>query len=474
MRFSAIAVAILLVVTAVLISCSSDNPTEPKQTAAVPDSTAVYVSAAADGGTADGSMSHPFPQIQTGIDEAVRLGRRNVLVSFGTYTGSLTMRDKVSVHGGYHPTTWTRPASAILSVVQGGTTAVTIPDADSLTVEYLSIRSADATVPGSSSIGILIRGGSTGVVIANNRIEAGSGADGIDRGIAVDPRDAQSHYAGYGEDADYCPPAPAGGAGGYFTIGPSNFGRGGAGGNGGFKGGDGSPGSGPLGGDGGLGTVGGGFDGLPGQGGPRGAAGSAGINLGPLGPEGYRAADGSSGQRGSAGGGGGGGAGGSGYLACGGGGGGGGQGGVGGAPGLGGGGGGGSFGVLLTQGTVVIRDNTIVTASGGAGGDGGTGLLGGLGASGVRGGYVNNNILQVDFQCTQGATGGNGGRGGSGGSGGGGGGGPSVGIAYLQSPTTSGNVFTIGPAGAGGTSAPTGNPGASGQSFETKLFLAVP
>jgi len=78
MRFSAIAVAILLVITAVLISCSSDNPTEPKQTAAVPDSTAVYVSAAADGGTADGSMSHPFPQIQTGIDEAFRcdVGRR--------------------------------------------------------------------------------------------------------------------------------------------------------------------------------------------------------------------------------------------------------------------------------------------------------------------------------------------------------------------------------------------------------------
>src|SRR5688572_30035184 len=101
MRFGTVAVALLLLAATLLISCSSDDPTEPKRTAAIGDSTAVYVNAAADSGTADGSIAHPYPRIQTAIDEAFRLGRRNVLVSFGTYPESLTPRDKVSVRGGY-------------------------------------------------------------------------------------------------------------------------------------------------------------------------------------------------------------------------------------------------------------------------------------------------------------------------------------------------------------------------------------
>jgi hypothetical protein len=234
MRLGSIAAA--LGVASILISCSSDNPTEPPQQQLVSpsDTGVVYVDATADGGTADGSLAHPYARIQPAIDRAYAHGQRNVLVASGTYAGSLTLRDKVSVRGGYDPATWTR-LGAPPSIVEGNTTAITTGGADSLDIENLTIRSASASAPGSSSIGILINGGSSGVVVASNHIEAGAGADG-----AYVPID-DNRYEGYqapepGKDAGYASPTdPGGPEATSFKAGASRA-RGGTGGSGGGAG----------------------------------------------------------------------------------------------------------------------------------------------------------------------------------------------------------------------------------------------
>ena len=141
---------------------------------------------------------------------------------------------------------------------------------------------------------------------------------------------------------------------------------------------------------------------------------------------------------------------------------------MGGFSGHGGGGGGGSFGILIFQGeVVVVRDNTIVTATGGAGRGG---LSGGPGATNNHSGNMDGEPGGTGtLGSFAGGSGGDGGPGGRGGDGGGGGGGPSIGIAYFAPPTMSGNVFTIGAAGFGGSSP--ASPGADGQSYETKAFI---
>ena len=199
--------------TLALQSCSSKkSPTGPG--IVVPptaDSTAVYVSAGADSATADGSIAHPYPRIQIAIYEAFSRGKRNVLIASGTYPGSITLVSKISVRGGFNPATWVRPASATPTVIEGGTTALTINGADSVTVEHVTIRSATSTVSSRNSIGVLILGNSDGVTLRNSRIEAAAGvagadgADGFQRSMSAyqDPLE--------GESGSACPPFPQGG-----------------------------------------------------------------------------------------------------------------------------------------------------------------------------------------------------------------------------------------------------------------------
>ena len=65
--------------------------------------------------------------------------------------------------------TWIPAASGSLSVVEGGSTAMTILGADSLTVEGCRLRSASAAAAGASSIGLRVDH-ARGIRIANNRI----------------------------------------------------------------------------------------------------------------------------------------------------------------------------------------------------------------------------------------------------------------------------------------------------------------
>lgn len=449
--------------------CGKDNPTAPKNsgTPGVPDVAGNFFVNAATGDDANGgSQAAPFKTIQKAIDVAATGNTSaDIYVAYGTYAGSITLRSKMNLHGGYNGTTWVRNLATDSTVVTGGATAMTGSNADSLLIDGFTIRSADATAAGGSSVGIHLLNGSQGVVIADNRIYAGkgkAGANGATGAAGLDVAGGGSK----GADGGGCP--NDGGGGQSSTIGRA----GGAGGDGTLgDGGNGSGGQGPGGGGGGaggnlIGSPSWGLDGGAGVNGSPGGNGAAGGSFGTFVAGAYSPTSGAAGGDGAHGGGGGGGGAGVGtLLICGPGGGGGGAGGGGGKGGGAGGGGGGSFGVLLVQGsTGSLVNNVIVAGNGGNGGSGGIRGFGGSGGVGGTRGAQASDFLG-DMTSTAGP-GGDGGRGGNGGYGGGGGGGPSIAILEdaASSFTRTGNQTSAGAAGTGGTSL--GDPGANGETAE--------
>jgi hypothetical protein len=445
---------------------------------------AVFVSPSGDDGNS-GLRGAPLRTVQAAIGQAAGGGQgADVYVAAGTYMESLQLASGVSVYGGFSAE-WARDPDTEVTTISGGNKAVSGIGVSSLSVDGLSITSGNATTSGESSYGVYLDD-SQDVTIASNEITAGRGMSGTPGNNGA--------------------PGPTGQPGGpgqpgcenSATIGCSSCSRplggvpgsgpgwsGGVGGRPGQVTGVGSPGSqgsGPAGGAGGPGTPAGGGNwntpsqytgGFGGQG-ANGSDGGGGGAFGTVGVLGYTPADGQTGtpgQPGSGGGGGGGGGGGSSFCdSYGGGGGGGGAGGGPGGPGQAGSGGGGSFGVWLDGSTnIIIAENTITAGDGGPGGSGGPGALGGLGGEGGWGG----DFARPNSGCpyggsndqddgSNGARGGTGGRGGRGGHGGGGGGGPTIGIfeTAASTSTITGNIFTIGSAGPGGSSA--GTPGSTG------------
>jgi hypothetical protein len=427
----------------------------------------VYVSM--DGNDANaGSAAAPKKTVQAAIDQAIADGS-DVYVESGNYAETITVRNGVSVYGGFlrSGATWLRDVAVYTTIIDSGNhSAMTATGASNLTIDGLTVIAADALMPGTSSTAILIRGG-TGLDITNNILWAGNGADGAsgDRGT----RGAR------GKDGSTVGGNTQGGGSGGAAVG-SGFAKSGAGGKGGDGGGaaGGNGGKGSGGGSGSSGKVAGGGGGAggsgnqadngsggdPGKTGLAGGHGAAGKAVGILSPAGYEVSNGGKGGIGGGGSGGGGGGGGEGStFTKGTGGGGGSSGGAGGNPGGGGQGGGGSFGIVVTNGAanVTIAGNTITTRDGGSGGGGAVG--GGGGPPGTRG------TSSSTDAGGRGGYGGSGGWGGPGGSGAGGGGGPTIGILVqsgLSGIAQSGNTFTLGQQGAGGAGGPGAPGGAAG------------
>ena len=193
--------------------------------------------------------------IQAAIDRANAAGQgADIYVAGGTYVESLTLRTRVSVYGGFSPTTWLRDSPANVTVVNSPSTAVIANGASSLTLDGLTIRSASSSTPGGSSIAISLVN-SSNVVISRNAITAGAGAAGAN-GSAGTPGIPGFRGANAFDATAGCVTGP-GGAGG---DGPGL--SGGAGGGGKTGTGDaGAPGAGLIGGQGGSG----GGPGLAGQ-----------------------------------------------------------------------------------------------------------------------------------------------------------------------------------------------------------------
>ena len=411
-----------------------------------------------------GTRSAPFRTIQRAIAVADAFATGDVYVSAGTFTENLNLKPTISLYGGYDPSTWARNPATAPTLITGGTRTVTLNGVSGLTVDGVSIQSANAVPAGESSYGVFMMN-SGSITISNARITAGSGAPGrpgVDGADGATGGNGTQGFAGCENSSGLCSTCsrPLGGIGGTSTISAS----GGTGGRPGLGcgGGDvGGTGAGPLGGLGGAGGAGcGGGNGIVGNNGGRGADGSYGVGGGALGLvtlTGYVPADGANGAVGGNGRGGGAGGGGGGgddfcdsYGSSGGGGGGGGAGGTNGTAGT---GGGGSFGVWVHSSSGIIVQNTVIaTGRGGNGGRGGSGGAGGTGGSGGPGGLYGGSSEQDDGG--NGAAGGLGGAGGRGGHSGGGGGGPSIGIVVAGSSSLNqfSNLFTLDSPGNGGVS----------------------
>ena len=372
---------------------------------------AIFVSPSGDD-TFAGTRENPVKTVTQGIKLAQQQGKTGVYLDKGIYTGSVAMVAGIGVYGGYDSgNLWARSA-ANESLIQGGTTAVTLSNiAKETHLELVSVKSADGTTAGQSSYGVFVVNSSGPIIIGQAKVNAGNAASGNSPTAPADvitPVAANGATGGNGCTGGGCNPAGPGGKGGTNTCtAVAGTVSGGNGGNGsvGNSGGGGANGIGSAAGVGGGGGSSG--DCLPGfysgKGGSGGTDGAAGAD-GTLGTQpvavssanftaaGYSPAsggDGRPGGNGSGAGGGGAGGGGAGGICkpdAGGGGGGGGAGGCAAAAGLGGGGGGGSFGIYVFKSTVTLNTATLASGQAGNGGTGANGAVGGSAGTGATGG----------------------------------------------------------------------------------------
>ena len=471
--------------------CEDSCPADPLATPDPPDD--LFIDANCDGidgvaanglfvaedgsNTNSGTREAPLATITFALDKAETEGKSSIFVAAGNYAESVTMKPGIGIHGGYlRDADWTRDGTRGV-IIGDATGAVRAIDIDmATTLEYMEIRSANATVPSTSSHAI-VAVDSSAFVPRYLLVQPGNGAAGLSGAsagqIGDDGGDGTVGYSGYEDDGYfYCDgdktDPPTNQSGGDACVGASN--RGGNGGRGcktndsaGCAGAAGDPGAGTGGGAGGIAAVADtGGSGTSGWAGAPGSMGSAGSNALIIDNQWVPNAGGDGGTGDPGGGGGGGAGGGSDHDTgtCndwGGGGGSGGGGGCGGTGGDGGGGGGASIGILLVNSKV--NHGAAVDVTAGDGGDGGSGRDGGDGGPGGEGkgggsGYD---------EGLSGGTGRDGGTGGAGGAGGGGAGGWSI-CVYVDPDSSWVNegvpAYNVGSVGSGGISA--GNDGVVG------------
>ncbi len=382
-----------------------------------------------------GTPDAPKRTIQAAIDAALSMpGKEYVIVSEGEYEESVSLRNGVSLYGGYsYRDNWRRSSTYKATIKGTSNVALSAIGINQPTeVVRIDVRGKDFSSGSQSSYAVYVRNSSSALEFRFCEIHGGRGGNGAN-GEPGTEKGADGLPGENGQNGQHngCS-SGNGGSGGYSVCGSGKSGgRGGCGSGNGAAGSSASDCSGGAGGS-GVGdcweNAGNGSRGGDGADGAQGSKGSDGSTTGSV-VNGYwvgeRGGDGGRGQNGTPGCGGGGGGGSDGWFLCsddrGGGGGGGGGAGCGGEGGKGGEPGGGSFGFFLYNASPIIEHCHIITEDGGDGGAGGEGADGGSGGAGGSGG--------VGYDgAGSGGAGGNGGNGGKGGTGGGGSGGISVGI----------------------------------------------
>ena len=414
----------------------------------VEDDCGIFVSIAGDDNN-PGTKSAPVATLAKAINLA-QPDKGRVYACSEEFAESVTVPPDGKIYGGLDcASDWKRiPGQKSTIAPAADLVPVTLSGGPGARIEDVTIKAADATMPGGSSIAVIAEDGATADLVRCD-LAAGSGATG-----AVGA--SESLRAADGENGN-APAAPGCTSAGIMPGGVTEENAGcimSFGGEGGIgsvaQGGAGAPGQ-PGSTPGGNGQVADCTDGGDGSAGLDGEAGPGAIGIGAIAASGYLGAPGATGMTpGMPGHGGGGGGGARGSIVCanvmfaGHGGGSGAAGGCGGAPGGGGGPGGSSIGLLSHNAQISLMEVIISTAAGGAGGIGGVGQEGGFGGS--AGGQAGG-----PGACA----GGKGGKGGYGGPGGGGLGGHSIGIAFLgMAPAqTGGSIGVPGTPGAGGPGA---------------------
>ena len=376
--------------------CSSDPVQVPvacvpaESGAVVGDGCGVFVSSSlGDDELGDGSKAAPFGSVA----RALNAGASNLYLCLDGFAEAVTVSAGTNLFGGLDcGAGWSyRPGERSGIVGPADQIALTVSGAGDSRIEDVAVTAASATLPGGSSIAVLVDG--SGVDFARCDLTAGDGAAGA---AGVEPSTAAaSGGAGSPGLWSSCALATSGSPGGGGGVAPSCANGLVAGGGG--DGGAGSDGTfGVAGQPGGPATIGGsGTSGAAsgqtcvavagvGANGNDGGAAAASEQRGTINASGYVGAPGLAGQPGAPGRGGGGGGGGG---ACvpdanhGPGGGGGGSGGCGGLGGAGGQAGGASIALAGVEASIVLHDCELVAGIAGAGGDGARGQSGGAGGS---------------------------------------------------------------------------------------------
>jgi hypothetical protein len=458
--------------------CAGDPTTDP---AVVTDACGVFVNAsAAPGG--DGKQASPF---QT-FAEAAAAKPARVFACGGTYTETMqvTFSDGVAIYGGFTGCTdksWTWSASAHAQIATVADKPGVVLDGGANRLENVSVKAPGATMPGGSSIALLVNGGSldmtNGALTALDAQDGGAGTslmpdsslDGAQGAAGADACSLGGTHPGAMGATNTCT----------ATGGTSTAGNGGDGGDlmgdpaGSGANGSAMPTATAVGMADGKGGTGEGVNaaplcttGDPGAPGTAGNSGGGAAGPGGISAKGYQGAAGTAGGNGTPGQGGGGGGGAKGAMSVtcgsmtaavpGASGGAGGTGGCGGNAGGGGQAGGSSIALLVLDADVTLSNVTLTAGKGGNGGGGGNGQDGGTPGSGGALG----NGASLNPSCA----GGSGGKGGNGGPGGGGQGGHSLGIAFQGTTAPKGGMFAIdmtknGTGGAGGMNNMTANMG---------------
>ncbi|HXF49308.1 MAG TPA: hypothetical protein VNL73_07785, partial [Verrucomicrobiae bacterium] len=268
---------------------------------------AVFVSGAAGNDANPGTMLSPVATIARGIFLADSTGRAHVYVAGGTYIGTVSMADGVSLYGQYDgPPGWGRSGANTTTVSDTGTAVL----ASNITVEtHLEGFAIVSTTNASERTGFGIRvvNGNGPLYVRYNSVMPGTGLDGQAGGNGGPGTNGGPGGPGGEGVCNGFGPGP-GGAPGFSACG-RNGGMGGQGGSPGNNGQPGNPGNigtpgGPPGPSGDPGLAGGnGGNGTSGANGADGAGGSGYTITG----GGYAASEGLAGTSGSAGNGGGGG-----------------------------------------------------------------------------------------------------------------------------------------------------------------------
>src|ERR1051325_7148504 len=139
--------------------------------------TAIYVSpSGAD--VASGSRAAPAKTITAGIAKAAASTTGAVFVQAGSYAEAVVMKPGVTIYGGFDAS-WNRDDAAVTEIA-AASPAVTF---DAINVanglDHVTVKSADATAPGASSIAVLVTG-STMIALDSVTLVAGAGASGVD------------------------------------------------------------------------------------------------------------------------------------------------------------------------------------------------------------------------------------------------------------------------------------------------------
>ena len=144
---------------------------------------AVFVDAARGSDASAGTREAPVASVGKGIEVAVENGKHMVLLAAGTYSGTVTLADGISIHGGYEPTDgWARPALTTRSpvtILTATSSPVVLGEsiASATRISGVGVTGPNVSAYGVSSVAMRLVD-SAGLTLEDCELRAGTGGPG--------------------------------------------------------------------------------------------------------------------------------------------------------------------------------------------------------------------------------------------------------------------------------------------------------